>query len=194
MTEQEFEEKYPQEKFTYVSKSEKKKDTVGQKEIEDFDIVSKKTGKTVISASRTTHTTVNWNYKTEFKKYLAWLTLPVVYFVFLLLLVPFKATTALGMVSLTLTVLGGTDFIKDNFQYLKIRFVKRRPDILMVCGIAVGYSAVIAGIVKNEFNFWEQFSYISLLIILTLTMIMSAKKDMQKNKTPDKNSKEKVKK
>jgi succinate-acetate transporter protein len=194
MTEQEFEEKYPQEKFTYVSKSEKKKDSLGQKEIEVFDIVSKKTGKTVISASRTTHTTVNWNYKTEFKKYLAWLTLPVVYFVFLLLLIPFKATTALGMVSLTLTVLGGTDFIKDNCQYLKIPLTKRRSDILMVCGIAVGFTAVIAGMVKKEFNFLENISYGALLIILLLTMIMSAKKDIQENKKSDTNFKEKVKK
>jgi len=194
MTEQEFEEKYPQEKFTYVSKSEKKKDSLGQKEIEVFDIVSKKTGKTVISASRTTHTTVNWNYKTEFKKYLAWLTLPVVYFVFLLLLIPFKATTALGMVSVTLTVLGGTDFIKDNCQYLKIPLTKRRSDILMVCGIAVGFTAVIAGMVKKEFNFLENISYGALLIILLLTMIMSAKKDIQENKKSDTNFKEKVKK
>ncbi|MBN6033081.1 hypothetical protein [Pantoea ananatis] len=182
MTEQEFEEKYPQEKFTYVSKSEKKKDTLGQKEIEFFDIVSKKTGKSVVSARRTTHNTVNWNYNTEFKKHLAWLTLPIIYIAFLLLMIPFKATTALGMVSLTLTVLGGTDFIKDNFQYLKIPLTKRRSDILMVCGIAVGFTAVIVGMIKKEFNFLENISYGALLIILLLTMIMSAKKDIQENK------------
>jgi len=110
------------------------------------------------------------------KKYLAWFTFPVVYIVFLLLLIPFKATTALGMVSLTLTVIGGTDLIKENFQYLKIPFIKRCPDILMVCSIAVGFTAVIAGIFKDEFNFWEQSSYIALIIVLFSIMIMSAKK------------------
>ncbi|WP_337021262.1 hypothetical protein [Pantoea anthophila] len=159
MTEQEFEKKYPQEKFTYVSKSVRKKEFLGQKEIEEFDIVSKKTGKTVISAKHTVHTTVSWNYKTELKKYLAWLTLPV---------------------------LGGTNFIKDNFQYLKIPFMKRRPDILMVYGIAVGSTALVAGKIKNEFNFSEKITYGALLITLFLTMIISAKKDMQENKNRNK--------
>lgn len=49
----------------------------------------------------------------------------------------------------------------------------------MVCGIAVGITAVIVGMIKKEFNFLENISYGALLIILLLIMIMSAKKDIQ---------------
>ena len=68
MTEKEFEDKYPKDSFTYVLTNRRTRGSVGQTEIEDFDIVSKVTGETVINARRTEHTnlnglhtTVNWD-------------------------------------------------------------------------------------------------------------------------------------
>jgi hypothetical protein len=67
MKEADFEANYPKDKFDYVRKSFRTKGTMGQTEIEVFDILSKETGEVVRTATRTEHTnlrgldtTVNW--------------------------------------------------------------------------------------------------------------------------------------
>lgn len=69
MTESLFESNYPKENYTYVRKSFRTKGTMGQTEIEVFDIVSKETGDIVLVATRTEHTnlrgldtTVSWDW------------------------------------------------------------------------------------------------------------------------------------
>ncbi|EOK3474319.1 hypothetical protein ACJQUD_000001, partial [Escherichia coli] len=68
MNEALFESNYPKEKYTYVRKSFRTKGTMGQTEIEVFDIVSKETGDVVLVATRTEHTnlrdldtTIDWD-------------------------------------------------------------------------------------------------------------------------------------
>jgi len=69
LTEEQFEANYPKEHFTYARKSFRAKGTMGQTEIEVFDIISKETGEVVRTATRTEHTnlrgldtTVNWDW------------------------------------------------------------------------------------------------------------------------------------
>ncbi|ELO0973783.1 hypothetical protein [Raoultella ornithinolytica] len=69
MTDAQFELDYPREKYEYVRNRMRTKGTMGQTEIEYFDIVSKATGEIVLKATRTEHTqlrglttTVNWDW------------------------------------------------------------------------------------------------------------------------------------
>ncbi|EPU1044195.1 TPA: hypothetical protein ACT195_005336 [Raoultella planticola] len=69
MTDAQFELDYPREKYEYVRTRMRTKGTMGQTEIEYFDIVSKATGEIVLKATRTEHTqlrglttTVNWDW------------------------------------------------------------------------------------------------------------------------------------
>lgn len=69
MTEEQFERDYPRDLYRYVRTSFRTKGTMGQTEIEEFDIVSIKTGETVLHATRTEHTnlrglntTVDWDW------------------------------------------------------------------------------------------------------------------------------------
>lgn len=68
MTEEQFESNYPLDQYNYVRKSFRTKGTMGQTEIEVFDIISKSTGEVVSTATRTEHTnlrglqtTVKWD-------------------------------------------------------------------------------------------------------------------------------------
>ncbi|HBH6932084.1 TPA: hypothetical protein KUN31_001454 [Enterobacter cloacae] len=67
MTEEQFEHNYPKDQYNYVHKSSRTKGPMGETEIDVYDIVSKDTGETIITATRTEHTnlrglntTVNW--------------------------------------------------------------------------------------------------------------------------------------
>ena len=69
MTEELFEASYPRDKFKYVKTQSRTKGTMGQTEIEHYDIVSLETGEKVLSATRTEHTnlrglntSVNWDW------------------------------------------------------------------------------------------------------------------------------------
>ncbi|EEW0967699.1 hypothetical protein ACXZDT_004341 [Escherichia coli] len=69
MTDEQFENNYPRDQYSYVRKSFRTKGTMGQTEIEVFDIVTKGTGEVVLTATRTEHTnlrglntTVNWDW------------------------------------------------------------------------------------------------------------------------------------
>lgn len=69
MTDEQFEENYPKDKFEYVQTNMRVKGTMGQTEIESFDIIDRATGQVVLQATRTEHTnlrgsntTVNWNW------------------------------------------------------------------------------------------------------------------------------------
>ena len=69
MTESQFETNYPRDQYNYVLKSRREKGSMGQTEIEVFDIVSKQTGEKIITATRTEHTnlrgletTVRWEW------------------------------------------------------------------------------------------------------------------------------------
>ncbi|WP_346807893.1 hypothetical protein MX657_07415 [Enterobacter chuandaensis] len=56
MTEEQFERDYPKDQYNYVHKSSRTKGSMGETEIDVYDIVSKETGKVVITATRTEHT------------------------------------------------------------------------------------------------------------------------------------------
>ncbi|EOT7379774.1 hypothetical protein [Enterobacter cloacae] len=69
MTDEQFERDYPRDQYNYVRTNFRKRGSLGQTEIESFDIVSKATGETVLQATRTEHTnlkgldtTVNWDW------------------------------------------------------------------------------------------------------------------------------------
>ncbi|EIV3800921.1 hypothetical protein MAK22_001578 [Klebsiella aerogenes] len=69
MTEEQFEREYPKENYLYVRKSRRVKGSMGQTEIEEFDIILKETGEIVLNATRTEHTnlrgldtTVTWDW------------------------------------------------------------------------------------------------------------------------------------
>ncbi|EFB4447777.1 hypothetical protein K2905_000760 [Escherichia coli] len=69
MTDAQFELNYPREKYEYVRTRMRTKGTMGQTEIEYFDIKSKETGDVVLQATRTEHTnlrgldtTVSWDW------------------------------------------------------------------------------------------------------------------------------------
>ncbi|EFI4641637.1 hypothetical protein ACCP41_004278 [Escherichia coli] len=69
MTEEQFERDYPTEKYDYVLKSNRTKGSMGETEIDVYDIISKETGLLVLTATRTEHTshrptrtTTNWNW------------------------------------------------------------------------------------------------------------------------------------
>ena len=68
MTDKDFERSYPRESFTYKRTNFRTKGTMGQTEIENFEIISKETGEVVRTATRTENTnlrsldtTVNWD-------------------------------------------------------------------------------------------------------------------------------------
>lgn len=69
MKESLFEENYPRDKFKYNLTKSRTKGTMGQTEIDEYDIVSLETGETVLRATRTEHTnlrglntTVSWDW------------------------------------------------------------------------------------------------------------------------------------
>lgn len=69
MTEEQFEDNYPKDKYEYVRTNMRTKGTMGQTEIEFFDIIDRETGQVVLQPTRTEHTnlrelntTVNWNW------------------------------------------------------------------------------------------------------------------------------------
>lgn len=69
MTEEQFERDYPKDQYNYVHKSSRTKGSMGETEIDVYDIVSKETGKVVITATRTEHTshrplktTTSWDW------------------------------------------------------------------------------------------------------------------------------------
>ncbi len=69
MTDEQFEESYPRDRFEYVKTKMRVKGTMGQTEIESFDIIDRATGQVVRQATRTEHTnlrgldtTVNWDW------------------------------------------------------------------------------------------------------------------------------------
>lgn len=69
MTDEQFEENYPRDRFEYVKTKMRVKGTMGQTEIEFFDIIERATGQVVLQPTRTEHTnlrglntTVNWNW------------------------------------------------------------------------------------------------------------------------------------
>ena len=69
MTDEDFKRNYPPEQYDYVYKSSRTKGSMGETEIDVYDIVSKETGKIVLTATYTEHTshrptrtTANWNW------------------------------------------------------------------------------------------------------------------------------------
>ncbi|MNC22208.1 hypothetical protein D3C81_1370650 [compost metagenome] len=69
MTDEQFEENYPRDRFEYVQTNMRVKGTMGQTEIESFNIIDRDTGQVVLQPTRTEHTnlnglntTVNWNW------------------------------------------------------------------------------------------------------------------------------------
>ncbi|WP_127348335.1 hypothetical protein [Enterobacter kobei] len=69
MTDEDFKRNYPPEQYDYVYKSSRTKGSMGETEIDVYDIVSKETGKIVLTATynehtshRPTRTTANWNW------------------------------------------------------------------------------------------------------------------------------------
>lgn len=69
MTESQFEENYPRTEYNYVRTHYKKKGTMGQTEIEHYEIIKIDTGEIVLKAVRTEHTnlrdldtTISWNW------------------------------------------------------------------------------------------------------------------------------------
>lgn len=69
MTEEQFEDNYPKDKYEYVKTKMRVMGTMGQTEIESFDIIDRATGRVVLTPTRTEHTnlrgldtTVNWNW------------------------------------------------------------------------------------------------------------------------------------
>ncbi|EML9044168.1 hypothetical protein [Enterobacter cloacae] len=69
MTDDDFKRNYPPEQYDYVHISSRTKGSMGETEIDVYDIVSKETGKVVLTATRTEHTshrplktTTNWDW------------------------------------------------------------------------------------------------------------------------------------
>lgn len=111
-------------------------------------------------------------------------TIALVVGAFFGLLFLYKVTVALGMVSLTLTVLGGTDFVKNKFQYLKLPGSNNQSDVWTVCSVAVAITGTAIGIWKREFSCFEGISYSVLIVFLCFIMYKSAKMHEAKKKAP----------
>ncbi|HBL4998802.1 hypothetical protein ACHHY8_13490 [Enterobacter cloacae complex sp. 2024EL-00215] len=69
MTDDDFKRNYPPEQYDYVHISSRTKGSMGETEIDVYDIVSKETGERVLRATYTEHTnlrglktTENWNW------------------------------------------------------------------------------------------------------------------------------------
>ncbi|MDQ0629385.1 hypothetical protein [Pantoea agglomerans] len=63
---EEFEEKYPKEKYKYVKTGRREKGHMGQTEIYSYDIVDIATGETVYKATYTDHMNVNGFAKSQY--------------------------------------------------------------------------------------------------------------------------------
>ncbi|GAB6015566.1 hypothetical protein ACSJM2_14290 [Serratia marcescens] len=59
MTEEQFEEKYPKEKYEYVRTKRRVRGHLGQTEIDYYDIIERDTGNVALQATREEHTNVN---------------------------------------------------------------------------------------------------------------------------------------
>lgn len=69
MTEEQFERNYPKDQYNYILKSSRTKGSMGETEIDVYEIVSKETAKVVLTATRTEHTrhrplntTTSWDW------------------------------------------------------------------------------------------------------------------------------------
>jgi hypothetical protein len=108
-----------------------------------------------------------------------------VWLVFFGLLFLYKVTVALGIVSLILTVLGGTDIVKKYFQYLQLPITKNETDVWTACSVAVAFTGTVAGVFKDEFTKFEGISYLVIIAILITIMYCSAKQNREaQNKAP----------
>lgn len=59
MTEEQFEEKYPKEKYEYVRTKRRVRGHVGQTEIDHYNIIERASGNVALQATRKEHTNVN---------------------------------------------------------------------------------------------------------------------------------------
>jgi hypothetical protein len=85
----------------------------------------------------------------------------------------YSLPVALGLISLAMTVLSGTDFVRNNIQYINPPNGKTY-DIWGLSSISVGVFAVIRGIQENQIEGSDASAYKVLLGILFLIMILSA--------------------
>lgn len=85
----------------------------------------------------------------------------------------YSLPVALGLISLAMTVLPGTDFVRNNIQYINPPNGKKY-DIWGVSSISVGAFAVIRGIQENQIVGSDACAYKVLLVILFVIMILSA--------------------
>lgn len=97
----------------------------------------------------------------------------VLCFIMIKLMEHYSLPVALGLISLAMTVLPGTNFVRNNIQYINPPNGKKY-DIWGLSSIAVGVFAVIRGIQENQIVGSDAIAYKVLLFLLFLIMILSA--------------------
>ncbi|HCQ7177434.1 TPA: hypothetical protein OL716_004915 [Enterobacter cloacae] len=79
---------------------------------------------------------------------------------------------ALGVVSLSMTILPGTDFVKEKIQY--INSPNGKADIWGAASIALSIIAVIYGVFTDQIKGNDTIAYLVTLAILIVIMLISA--------------------
>lgn len=97
----------------------------------------------------------------------------VLCFIMIKLMEHYSLPVALGLISLAMTILPGTNFVRNNIQYINPPNGKTY-DIWGLSSIAVGVFAVFRGIQENQIAGSDAFAYKVLLFLLFMIMILSA--------------------
>jgi len=111
-----------------------------------------------------------WGWTVVVLKALAYVAVLCV--IFFGILVYTSLPVALGVVSLSMTVLPGTDFVKEKIQY--INSPNGKADIWSAASIAISFIAVIYGVMTDQIKGNDTTAYLSALAILIVIMLVSA--------------------
>ena len=124
----------------------------------------------------------NKNFKLYLAKLRPLLTIPVVIVAFIILMMFYSVPIALGLISLSLTVLSGTTVIQKKFQYFQLPSMKKPADLILVNSVAVAIVATIWGALDGSLKTYESITYAILIIILVVIIYFSAKENIKTKK------------
>ncbi|EFN8904623.1 hypothetical protein ACO1ZL_10520 [Escherichia coli] len=96
----------------------------------------------------------------------------VLCFIFLGLMVYTSLPVALGIISLAMTILPGTNFVKEKIQY--IDSPNGKSDIWTASCIAFSLIAVIYGVITDQIEGDDTIAYLTALGVLVVIILTSA--------------------
>lgn len=119
--------------------------------------------------------------KASFKVIL--ITLALIVIILIPAFFQWKITLTLGILSLILTVLAGTDFVKKHTQ-VQFKKEQKPTDLWLVISVAVSIVGAIAICVDEQVACYEKIAYAITASALTIIAFCSARQSWLENKKP----------